>query len=608
MATISTLSFSTAINTKGWDAGIKLGSKAVDDFYARVGKKLGDLPVGKQIRQLASLGGTLAGIGHSAVAPLSGVGNAIKGVGSSATAAVGSVAKLGAGVVALGSAVGGGLLAFAVSGLNRIDQLTDAAQRIGVTTNALSELRYAANLTGSQAEDLDAALEKLNAGLGDTSEDGGKASDALKRIGLDSKALAKASPDEAFKQIVANFGKLEIASDRTRFAMDVFGKGGVKILNTLGAGGVELERLSAEARKFGVSISQVDAARVGVAKDSLDRAGAAVEGLGNQLAMNLAPYIEVVAGKFADWFASFSDGGATVTTWVDNVVMGVAWLLDGAASLQSSFTSAFASIAAGAAKVASFLPSFVVDSDAVKAIASDLSKLAAEQANYKPGGDLLASYDSIKEKARKVGEEVAAKIKEGLGANNPFEALTTGIDDLTKKLKEQIATFGMSAEAIEIWKLSQQGATAEQLKGVTALQRQYRGMDEAKKKQDELKDFAKEIEKSTRTPIQQAADQFKKLDAAFRAGLIDQKTLGLAKKDAVGGAMGDEKEPDEAKFAGATELGSTEAYSAIIRANQGQAGGDQLDVAKSSLGVLQQIAAAVRRDPAPAPRPALARI
>ena len=97
------------------------------------------------------------------------------------------------------------LVRFVMASADMIDSTGDAADRLSMTTAALSEMRYAAKLTGSDAESLDAALTKMNANLGDSAIRGGPAAMALERIGLDAKRLATIDPAEAFKAISGGF-------------------------------------------------------------------------------------------------------------------------------------------------------------------------------------------------------------------------------------------------------------------------------------------------------------------------------------------------------------------------------------------------------------------
>jgi hypothetical protein len=60
------------------------------------------------------------------------------------------------------------------------------------------------------------------------------------------------------------------------------------------------------------------------------------------------------------------------------------------------------------------------------------------------------------------------------------QALQNTLQDTTKRYQEQLATAGMSANEIELWKLAQQGATREQLAQVAALQAAAGGKNPAR--------------------------------------------------------------------------------------------------------------------------------
>lgn len=549
MGQIASLVLGFGVNTAGLTSGLKGAADKVDGFF-----------------------GKFNGLAKAASGAFGGV---VKGLGSVGVAAAGVAAGVAAVELAKTAfdAAYSATVGATIAGLDRIDQLGDAAQRLGTTTKALSELRYAANLTGSSAEDLDAALTKMNANLGDSTTQATPASTALARLGLDAKALAREDPSEAFKKIVDGFGKVPDAATKASLAMDIFGKGGVKILNTLSASSGDLEKLAEEARKLGVSIDAVDQAKVAAAKDALDRAGAAMEGVGNQLAVKLAPYIEAGANAFADFAAGVMEGGSGVEKVLDGIISGVAWIADGAAMIQSKFTGAFATIAEGAAKVARFLG---LQSDTIEAIASDLRKLADDQSNNKPGQAIQNFYDGIKAKANEAAQAVAKLGQANKKTNDGMAAVATSVGTLNEKLREQVATFGMSASEAEIYQLAQKGATAEQLAQAKALSAQLKGLEDSKKAQDDLASFAKGLKDKALSPLEKYREQLGKIRQAFDQGLIDKSTFdrstAAAKKEAGGS--------EAPKFAAALDVNSKEGYSAILAATQGRSDGGMRKIAE----------------------------
>lgn len=538
MGAIATVSLNLVVNTKGWGDKLKSAGVEAKGFATQV-----------------------AGIAGKAGASLAKLGPA-------AGAAALGIAGVGVAAVAAGGAL-------ATAGLDRIDALSDAAQRLGVTTESLSELRHAANLTGSSADDLDGALEKLSANLGDAAQKGTPAGDALERLGLDAKQLAAEGPDKAFKAIVEGFGKIPNASERASVAMDIFGKGGIKILNTLSSGD-QLGQLAEEARKFGLSVSQVDAAKVGAAKDALDRAGGAIEGLGNKLAVGLAPFIEAAAGAFADFLGPAIDQAGGVEGAIGAVASAVGFVADAAYVAQQGFTALFAGIAEGAAKTLGFLG--LAGAETAKVFAEDLRR-AADSFDTPPSKRITEFLEEVKSKANAAATESAKVATENAKGANAIDSLGKSISDLTKKLKDQADAFGLTAEEADIFKLAQQGATEAQLADAKAQAERLRALAKSKEESDQLKDFAKGLNEGTRTAGEVLKDELAKISKARDAGLIDDQTARRAGLKASGESGLFDSKP---RFSGALELGSSAAYSAIVSATRGKGPDGIKQLAKSS--------------------------
>ncbi len=582
---IRTISANLTTDLFGWNTGLKKATNSLDSFYSTASARLNQkIP----FRGIADVGKSLGGLGKSAIG-LTGITKGLSSIGSVASGLAGPIAAIGLGVAAGAVVAGAAVAAMASGGIDRIDQLTDAAQRIGVTTEALSELRYAANLAGGDAETLDNALEKLNQNLGDSATKATPTSEALDRIGLSAKSLAKDSPDVAFEKIVGAFEKVPDAATKASLAADIFGKQGVKLVNVLSAGSGEIQRLREEAKKFGVSVSQVDAAKIAAAKDSLDRVGAVVEGIGNKLAVSLAPHIEATATAFTDWFGSVWDGGKIVDSVLDGMAGGFASILDGATEVGITFQSVFGSLSSWIGGAIESIGSLVTSIGRVvpgldgigKAITSagvtvrtfgEGQIAAAGKADQafqlaKPSAAFLKGYEDWKGRAQAAAQAVADGVKKSLAGSNGNLDLGGSIASVTTKLKEQIAAIGKTAVEMEIFKLKQQGATEAQLAGVAALAKDLKSAEAAKERGQEIASFGKSIAEKIRTPIETYAADLKKLDEAIASGDFTGdagKARGSLAKDA---GLG------EVKLAGATEARSTQGYSAIVQAISGKGDG-----------------------------------
>lgn len=557
MGAIASLSLNLAVDTSDWSKGLRKAEDAVGKFAGSVASKTGGIA-----KSMAGMGSSMAGIGKAAAA---GFGGFVKAAAGAAAGVAAGAAVVDLAAAAMTTAYNATVGAVA-GGIERIDQLTDAAGRIGVTTEALSALRYAADLTGSSADDLDAALEKLNANLGDAAIKGNPAGEALAKIGLDAKELANDTPDVAFREIVHAFEQVPNAANKASLAMDIFGKGGMKLINTLGAGNSTIDELVEEANRLGVSVSQVDAAKIGVAKDAWDRMGMAIQGVGNQLAVTLSPIIEVAAKEMTGWLISATEKVGGVRTALVAVGKTIGYVADAYAVVGMVAARAFEHAARGAGTLVGF-----IDRELGKKLTdfADSFGEKIDQAFAKPPSERIGKFLSdIQDKADAAANEAAQAAREGLGQNSGIDGIGKGVADLTEKLKEQAATFGMTAAEADIYKLATQGATAEQLAGAWALAGQIKELEKTKKDRDDLESKAKDYAKAARTPDQQHAFESAEIDKARDAGLLtdEQATRAKAKSRKDAGL-------DEVKFAGAEDVRSSGGYSTIVAALSGRGTG-----------------------------------
>jgi hypothetical protein len=87
------------------------------------------------------------------------------------------------------------------------------------------------------------------------------------------------------------------ARDKVRLAFKLFDSEGVKLVNLLNMGTRGLDEAALKAQKFGLSISEIDASRVEAANDAMTSIKSLIEGVGQQLAVKIAPVITALAQK-----------------------------------------------------------------------------------------------------------------------------------------------------------------------------------------------------------------------------------------------------------------------------------------------------------------------
>lgn len=238
-----------------------------------------------------------------------------------------SVVRVSAQIFAL---VGGAFLALGAASAKAIDDQVKFAEVIGTTQGALAGMQLAAQeLSGITDRTLNMAIQRMVRRVAEASKGLGEGKQALKDMGLDAKTLAEQDPAQTFKDIGDAIAKVPEQSERLRLAFKLFDSEGARLVTTLQAGSKEMERYEEKAKALGLVLSEDQARSIEEMNDSLGRARLAMRGLGNIIAVTLAPVITGIANDYeqaaikADKFAQvegFFSGLITVMGHVGDTV------------------------------------------------------------------------------------------------------------------------------------------------------------------------------------------------------------------------------------------------------------------------------------------------
>jgi hypothetical protein len=216
-----------------------------------------------------------------------------KAVAGELNTAIGG-ALTGIGTAAVGAAVGG--LALMVRlGLNSADELQKLSQNLGLTTDKLAGLQWAAKLANVSNETLTSGLTKMSVTIGKAAQGSKGAAEALAKLGLSGQELMANSPDQNLKIIADRLKNVSTYSERAAIMTEIFGKSaGPELAALLADGGDALQAAADEAAAFGFNLSQIDAERLNIVNDNLDRTQMALTAVSQQVAIGLSPLLDIV--------------------------------------------------------------------------------------------------------------------------------------------------------------------------------------------------------------------------------------------------------------------------------------------------------------------------
>ncbi len=217
------------------------------------------------------------------------VGSAMSQIEKTAGMAMKALGALGAG---LSAAAFAGWIKGAIDAMDKTEELS---QKVGVAVKDLAGLQLAFKMGGVEADALQIALQKLSTGL--TEGNAG-----LKAMGISAKNAdgSLKSTREVLAAVADEFASYQDGAQKTALAIEVFGKSGADLLPILNGGSEALADFDEMARKLGITLDQETAEKAAQFNDTLDLIKTGFQGLAQNLAVQILPFLQDLADRFFD--------------------------------------------------------------------------------------------------------------------------------------------------------------------------------------------------------------------------------------------------------------------------------------------------------------------
>ena len=314
-----------------------------------------------------------------------------------------------------------GTALFVKSAIDQADAANILSQKLGITTEALTKLQYAAQLSDVSQQALEGGLRKLATTLTTAQDPASKAAKALLDIGLSARELIAIPADQQLGRIGDALNNVQNQSQRAALAQQIFGKTGQQLLPILAEGTAGIKNFGDEAERAGVVIDSAFAARAGVFNDNLDRIKSAASGLGLNIAEELLPRLTELQERI---LALASD--PEVTRGLADLFSGIVTLALDAAEALGKTVTAFREFDAAV--------TFERESASVQELGVQLDELAAKRAQLADRSQPLGMLASVVPAANALFTENA----EGLAA---IDASIKSLQERREQALQVVADF-----------------------------------------------------------------------------------------------------------------------------------------------------------------------
>lgn len=222
---------------------------------------------------------------------------ALKGFDSSIGSTLANVGKMAGVAAAAGLALSVHLVKGAFAA---IDAQSKLAQQLATTNGELVSIQRAADLAGVGAEEMAVNLKRLNNTLGEAQGGSKKAQETIAQFGVTAAEMAAMPLSERMQVLSTTFSGLKDQTQAAALAQDLFGKAGQQMLPMLQDGGEQLRIAAEQTKAWGMQLSDVDAAKVEAANDSISSISLVMDGFINRVAVKFAPLVDAIGKAFEE--------------------------------------------------------------------------------------------------------------------------------------------------------------------------------------------------------------------------------------------------------------------------------------------------------------------
>ena len=201
------------------------------------------------------------------------------------------------------------------SAIDAADQLNKLSQKIGISVEALSTLRFAAQLSDVSLETLQKGIKGLSQNIAEANTGVGDGAQVFEALGISVKNAdgSMKSTEAVLLQVADVFANLEDGAVKTALAVKLFGKSGMDMIPFLNQGAAGINQLTAEAERLGLKLTTETARSAEAFNDNLTALKASSSSLGIALARDFLPELTNITNAMRE---AANEAGTLKALWV----------------------------------------------------------------------------------------------------------------------------------------------------------------------------------------------------------------------------------------------------------------------------------------------------
>lgn len=218
---------------------------------------------------------------------------------------IGTFAALAAAVAEVEKA----LISLTIESAAYADEILTQSVVTGLSTEALQEYQYAAELVDVSLDTLTSSQSKMIRSMDAARRGSKEQAEAFDKLGISVQNADGTLRDaqDVFGDAIDALGAISNETERDAIAMTIFGRSARDLNPLIKAGSDGLRELTQEAHNVGYVMGEEALDALGAVDDQLQRMNRSGEALKNQIAVGMAPAVENLMKKGADLFVRLQE-------------------------------------------------------------------------------------------------------------------------------------------------------------------------------------------------------------------------------------------------------------------------------------------------------------
>ena len=218
---------------------------------------------------------------------------------------IGTFAALAAAVVEVEKA----LISLTIESAAYADEILTQSAVTGLSTEALQEYQYAAELVDVSLDTLTSSQTKMIRSMDAARRGSKEQAEAFDKLGISVQNADGTLRDaqDVFSDAIDALGAISNETERDAIAMTIFGRSARDLNPLIKAGSDGLRELTQEAHDVGYVMGEEALDALGAVDDQLQRMNRSGEALKNQIAVGMAPAVENLMEKGTDLFVRLQE-------------------------------------------------------------------------------------------------------------------------------------------------------------------------------------------------------------------------------------------------------------------------------------------------------------